>query len=63
MKEKMTNVKNFIIEHKKQILIGAGVTVLSIVGITLLSKKFQEVEIYDEDVEELTSGTIDVINE
>ena len=63
MKEKLLKVKEFAVNHKKEIIIGAGATVLSVVGSKFLVKKLKAVEIYNEDaVEEITGGAIDQIN-
>lgn len=59
MKEKLTQVKNYIIKHKKQVLIGTGVVCVAIIGLCL-HKYTNKVEVY-EDVEELTGGTIEEI--
>ena len=59
MKEKLTQVKNYVIKHKKQFLIGTGVVCVAMIGVCLY-KHINEVEVY-EDVEELTGGTIEEV--
>ena len=59
MKEKLTQVKDYVIKHKKQILIGTGVVCVAVVGVCLY-KHMNKVEVY-EDVEELTGGTIEEV--
>ena len=63
MKEKLLKVKEFAVNHKKEIILGVGTTVLAVVGGKFLVKKLKAVEIYNEDaVEEITGGAIDQIN-
>lgn len=63
MKEKLLKVKEFAGNHKKEIILGVGVTVLAVVGGKFLVKKLKAVEIYNEDaVEEIAGGAIDQIN-
>ena len=61
MKNKMLQVKEYVIAHKKQILIGAGLTVAVIMGGKVLIKKFKEVSVSDDAVEEITGGVIEEI--
>lgn len=64
MKEKMLKVKEYVVEHKKQIIIGAGVAVVAAVCGKYIIKKAKAVEIYDEDVtEEITGGIVTEIAE
>ena len=60
MKEKIAKTKEYVIKHKKQIIIGTGVAIAVIIGAKFLYKKSQEVELYD-NVEEITGGVIDNI--
>lgn len=63
MKEKLLKVKEFVGNHKKEIILGVGATVLAVVGSKFLVKKLKAVEICNEDtVEEITGGAIDQIN-
>ena len=63
MKEKLLKVKEFAGNHKKEIILGVGATVLAIVGGKFLVKKLKAVEIYNEDAaEEIAGGAIDQIN-
>ena len=63
MKEKLLKVKEFAVNHKKEIIVGVGATVLAEVGGKFLVKKLKAVEIYNEDaVEEIAGGAIDQIN-
>lgn len=63
MKEKLLKIKEFAGNHKKEIILGVGATVLAIIGGKFIVKKLKAVEIYDEDaVEEIAGGTIDQIN-
>ena len=63
MKEKLLKVKEFAGNHKKEIILGVGATVLAVVGSKFLVKKLKAVEIGNEDaVEEITGGAIDQIN-
>lgn len=59
MKEKLSQVKEYVANHKKQILIGTGVICVTIIGVCLY-KHMNKVEVY-EDVEELTGGTIEEV--
>jgi DNA-binding protein YbaB len=61
MKQKMLNVKEYVIAHKKQILIGAAVVTVVVLGGKALSKKFKTVEISEDTFEELTGGVIEEI--
>lgn len=61
MKEKMLQVKEYVIAHKKQILIGAGVAVIAVVGGKALIKKMRAVEISEDTMEEITGGVIEEI--
>lgn len=61
MKGKMLQVKEYVIAHKKQILIGAGVAVIAVVGGKALIKKMRAVEISEDTMEEITGGVIEEI--
>lgn len=61
MKEKMLQVKEYVIAHKKQILIGAGIAVVAVIGGKALIKKMQAVEISEDSMEEITGGVIEEI--
>lgn len=61
MKEKLLQVKEYVIAHKKQILIGAGVAVIAVVGGKALIKKLQAVEVSEGSLEEITGGVIEEI--
>lgn len=61
MKEKLLQVKEYVIAHKKQILIGAGVAAIAVIGGKALVKKMQAVEISEDSMEEITGGVIEEI--
>ncbi len=61
MKEKLLQVKEYVIAHKKQILIGAGVAVVAVIGGKALIKKLQAVEVSEDSMEEITGGVIEEI--
>lgn len=63
MKEKMLKVKDYVIAHKKQIIIGVGVAALAIIGGKTIVKKLKAVEVYDDEIEEITNGTIEEVSE
>ena len=45
MKEKLLKVKEFAGNHKKEIILGVGATILAVVGGKFLVKKLKAVEI------------------
>ncbi len=61
MKDKMLQVKEYVIAHKKQILIGAGIAVAIVIGGKALIKKFKSVDVSEDTVEEITGGVIEEI--
>lgn len=61
MKEKMLQVKEYVIAHKKQIIIGAGVLVIAAVSAKPIIKKLKAVEVSDDTLEEITGGAIEKV--
>lgn len=64
MKEKMLQVKEYVIAHKKQIIIGGAVVIGAAIFAKPLIKKLKAVEVSEDSLEEITGGTVEeVINE
>ena len=65
MKEKLMNAKDYVMGHKKEVILGLGLGVLAIVSGAYLTKYFKKVEIAsnEDEVEEISCGTIEVIGE
>ena len=61
MKQKMLKVKDYVINHKKQILIGAALVTVVVLGGKAISKKFKAVEVSEDTFEELTGGVIEEV--
>jgi len=61
MKNKMLQMKEWAMTHKKQIIIGAGLVVVAAIGGKAIVKKMKAVEVGDEAIEELTGGIIEQV--
>ena len=61
MKEKMLQVKEYVIAHKKQIIIGAGVLAIAAISAKPIIKKLKTVEVSDDTLEEITGGAIEEV--
>lgn len=61
MKEKMLQVKEYVIAHKKQIIIGAGVLAIAAISAKPIIKKLKAVEVSDDTLEEITGGAIEEV--
>lgn len=61
MKEKMLQVKEYVIAHKKQIIIGAGVLAIAAISTKPIIKKLKAVEVSDDTLEEITGGAIEKV--
>ncbi len=64
MKEKMLQVKEYVIAHKKQVIIGGVIVIGAAIFAKPLIKKLKAVEVSEDSLEEITGGTVEeVINE
>lgn len=61
MKEKMLQVKEYVIAHKKQVIIGGAVIIAGVIFAKPLIKKLKAVEVSENALEELTGGTVEEI--
>lgn len=63
MKEKMLQAKEYVIAHKKQIIIGVGIVSIAIIGGKALIKKLQTVEVSEDTSENIFSEAVNMITE
>lgn len=61
MKEKMLQVKEYVIAHKKQVIIGGAAIIAGVIFAKPLIKKLKAVEVSEDALEEFTGGTVEEI--
>lgn len=63
MKEKMLQVKEYVIAHKKQVIIGAALGLGAIIGGKLVISKLKGAEEIEDELVEIATGSIDEVKE